>query len=96
MFIFNNRNRNFTGKICVVTVPLITNCLVDEIKGVDIGGAGVWGYAARALELNCAYRNSVVKLENKRGKIVVKWILQEYEGNALTEFIWLRIGSLTL
>ena len=40
MFIFNNRNRNFTGKICVVTVPLITNCLVDEIKGVDIGGGG--------------------------------------------------------
>jgi DNA-directed RNA polymerase subunit K/omega len=50
-------------------------------------------YAARALEINYGYRGSMAKLENRSGKIVVKWILEEFEGKALTEFVWLRIGS---
>jgi len=27
------------------------------------------------------------------GRIILEWFLQKFDGNACTEFIWLRIGT---
>lgn len=60
MIIFNKINKDFSEKNTLWLVPLITYCLVDQLKGVELEG-----YATCALQKNYAYRGSVVKLEEK-------------------------------
>jgi hypothetical protein len=59
------------------------------------------GHVARRAERRGAYRVLVGRPEDKRPlerpihrwRIILRWLFRKWDGEALTELIWLRIGT---